>query len=113
MVTKPSTNKRYKEMSGAVRGGLSVTQAAKKFKVCERTIRFAMTRNRVRTKSRGQPLVVLAEIYRALPSKGNALRYSFAVIGQRSGGVTRQRVHQIFNEAIDLGLLKASLTASR
>ena len=113
MVTRPSTKKRYKDMASAIRGGLTVTQAARKFKASERTIRFAMSLHKVTTTSRGRPLVILAEIYCALPSKGNALRYSFAVIGQRAGGVSRQRVHQIFNEAIALGLLKTGLTASR
>ncbi len=113
MVTKPSTKKRYKQMANSVKGGMTVTEVAAKFQASERTIRFAMAHHNVTTTTRGQPLVILAEIYRSLPSKGIALRHSFAVIGQRSGGVSRQRVHQIFNEAIELGLLKASLTPSR
>lgn len=108
-MTKLSTMRRYRDMSDCVRSGTSIEQVAVDFDVSTRTIREAMKHCDVSLTERGRPLVILAEIYRAMPTTGRKLTRSLADIS-RTTHVSRERVRQVFSEAKNLGLLKSNLT---
>ena len=119
MVKRQSTVAQERSIARLIKGtrserGASVAEAAAKYGVTERTVRSACAANNVSTKrptGSGRTLRILVEIIRSID--GRTMTRSFREIGESLGGVPRQRIHQVFAEAVQLKLVNSRLTLKK
>jgi len=115
MVLRPDTSEKYAQIAEAFAATGSTQAVARRFDVSTRTVRAALKEHDMsgkRMTGAGRTLTILAVLVLATPvGKGRSKRltHTFARLGETLGGVSRQRIHQVFNEAKTLGLLPASL----
>ena len=108
MSTHAESKYRRKQMARAVKRGQSVADVAMVYEVSMGLVRLACQEYGVKPPVRpngnrtGRTLVILAELIRAKRAKTGETMES---IGERLGGISRARVHQIAVEAESLDLL--------
>lgn len=91
----------------------TVSRVAREYDCSERTVHAACQLHGVSTKrptGSGRTLRILREIVAAIDQGKGAMTLSFAEIGEACGGVSKQRVSQVYTEAVDLSLVKTGLT---
>mgnify|MGYP001171454228 CR=1 FL=1 len=98
-LTHAQRRARRAEMAQLVGDGLSLTDAAKQFGVCERTVRDACLQHGIRSlrgpSPRGRTLLILAELL------NTSAPFDFVA---RKHGVARATVKAIFPRAVDAGI---------
>ncbi len=105
---KPETIAKYKKIASVVREGVSVDRTCRRFSVSPPTVYAALKHEGVLAPGRSahRKAEILSEIMSSI--KGNRLTETFEELGEELG-ISKQRVHQVFNEAKECGLLKASV----
>ena len=107
-LTHREARKRRLRMAEAVRRGDSITRVAANFQVTSRTVRYACDEHGVQLEKRPvhvRTLVILAAL---LDARKHKTGETLEAIGERLGGLPKQRISQVAMEAVRLGLLSVT-----